>query len=228
MAASRSNAYINTPITLQYRFYQDNVLINAFQFQKFEIHKVNDNGLGSTVIQATSTGIVNVSTGVYQYTMNAVPDAGTYFDKVFIMPVSGGVVFTDINQFTVYDQSLDFSGMAPVALTDNCRIYGQIIKPDGTPQVGALVVANIATFPALYSGTTYSLTQYPIQTLTNQLGQFALDVPKNCALYFAIPDINFKKYIKTPATGSADLFSLTDFVVVGQSNADLSPSSEVW
>lgn len=227
MPATRNNAYINTPITLEYKFYQNNQITSPFNFQKFEIRRTNPDGTGSILVQATSTGIVQVSPGIFQYTMEATSTAGVYFDKVYIYPTSTAAVFTASNYFTVYEQSLEYSGNAPVALTTNCRIYGQILKPDGTPQIGSIVIANVAKFPVLLNGSQFSLAQDPIKGMTNQLGQFYLDVPKNCELYFAIPDINLKRYVKTPGTNSADLFSLTDLVEIGDATSnDTSPIAQ--
>lgn len=134
-------------------------------------------------------------------------------------------VFTDQITFEVFSSDSSIGGSAP-SVVPVCRVYGQILKPDGRPMIGCLVAANIGIFPAKLNGTAYAIGQEVIRTATNNMGQFYVDIPQGLEVRFLIRDILLDTYVKIPAAPSVNLFSLSPMREVGDLTTNDTTASE--
>lgn len=137
MNGTRVNAFINTPVDLEYNFFVDGVASDIYQWVKVEIYNVDPrtNPL-ATPIQIILPGqITRMNVGLYKYTMAAVPSAGMYFDKQYFIPLSGLNQIDDIETVQVLtlpvSSSTDLKGYAfgnPDTNANNG--WGAILTPD--------------------------------------------------------------------------------------------------
>ena len=223
VSATRLNAFLNSPIDLEYRHYVNNQLATPFDLPKVEIYKENTENAGITLIETlfTSTGdIVEVSTGIFQYAMGAVTSTGRYFDRVFIQSTSTGGIVTDETAFDVRETDLSIDAVGTATLATTCRVFGQITDAATRPLGGSRVAANIARFPVLLNSFQLSLSQDPEIVFSNALGVFAMDLPRNAEIYITIPDINFSQYIKVPDADSANLFTISAIKEIGDATGN--------
>lgn len=137
-------------------------------------------------------------------------------------------VFNDQIAFQVSQADPTISGLAP-AVVPVCRVYGQILKPDGRPMAGVLIAANIGIFPARLNNADYAIGQEIIRATTNSMGQFFIDIPQGLEVRFMIRDILLDTYVKVPALPSANLFSLAAMKDIGDlTTNDETTSQSNW
>jgi hypothetical protein len=134
-------------------------------------------------------------------------------------------VFTDQITFEVFPYDSSISGSAP-SVVPVCRVYGQILQPDGKPMVGCLVTANISIFPARLNNTSYAIGQEVIRTATNNMGKFYIDIPRGLEVRFLIRDILLDTYVKIPDAPSVNLFSLSPMKDIGDLTTNDTTASE--
>jgi hypothetical protein len=228
---SRLNQVINSPITLNYIFYDGHNITSPHSFNKVELYKVNSNNTGTLIETLTSPhpNIIETSPGIFQYTFSPVTESGIYYDKVYITPVPGGGEFTDSIEFSIRDISLTYNGTPQTQLHPTCRVYGTILKPDGQPMIGTRIVANITVFPARINSTDFSMTQTKYITYTNEIGYFYLDLVRSVNYRILIRDILYDSYITVPNAENALLWSLSQTKEIGDDTTnDVTAGQTSW
>lgn len=228
---SRLNQVINSPIVLNYTFYNNSTITSPFTFNKVELYRVNSNGTGTLIETLTNPtpNIVEISPGNFQYTFSPVTTPGLYYDKVYLTPTSGSGEFTDSIEFSIREVSLSYSGTPQTQLHPTCRVYGTILKPDGQPMIGSRVVANITVFPARINSTEYAMTQVKHVTYTNELGYFYLDLVRSVNYRVLIRDLLYDSYITVPETENSLLWSISATKEVGDDTSnDVTAGQTSW
>lgn len=228
---SRLNQTINTPIVLNYTFYQNSDIISPTSFIKVELYKISSTGANTLVETLTNPtpSIVESTPGVFQYTFTAVTTSGLYFDKIYIQPTPTSGIFTDSIRFQIRDVPLEFSGTPATNLHPTCRVYGTIIKPDGQPMIGARVAANLTVFPSRINSTEFSMTQTRFLTFTNELGYFYLDLVRSVNYRILIKDILYDNYVTIPATDKVLLWSIGSVQEIGDATTnDVTSGQAAW
>lgn len=228
---SRLNQVINSPIVLNYTFYNNATITSPFSFNKVELYRLNSNNTGTLIqtLTAPDPNIVETTPGNFQYTFSPVTTSGLYFDKIYLTPVSGGGEFVDSIEFQIRDVSLSYTGTPATQLHPTCRVYGTILKPDGQPLIGSRVVANITQFPARINSTDYTMTQLKYTTYTNEVGYFYLDLVRSVNYRILIRDILYDTYITVPDAENSLLWSIGQTKEIGDDTTnDVTAGQTAW
>lgn len=229
---SRLNQVINTPIVLNYTFYQNNNIFSPTSFIKVELFKEDVPNSTGTLIQTLTNptpSIVESPAGVFTYTFSPVTVSGTYYDKVTIQPTPTSGIFTDSIRFQIRDTDLSFSGTPTTSLVNTCRVYGNIVKPDGQPMIGTRVVANLTVFPSRINATNYAMTQTRFETYTNELGYFFLDLVQSVNYRILIKDLLYDQYVNIPVQTSALLWGIGSTQEIGDATTnDTTSGQTAW
>ena len=104
---TRNNSIVGETTTLEFLLLQNQQPFDASSVRQVVIYPsyldaVNNTNIIETIVAGS---ITHIGTGLYQYTAAAEAVAGTYFDKIFLTPVTGGLEKTFINSFTVVEYS---------------------------------------------------------------------------------------------------------------------------
>lgn len=127
MAGTRADGIIDQPTLLQFWFYKNGVLYDVDDFQKVEIYPtLADAQAGTNIIETIDAVDINhIDTGKYSYTAASIGTSGTYYDRVYIIPESGGSLWTpselskDINPFYLRKESY---GSGTPGTVETCRV----------------------------------------------------------------------------------------------------------
>ena len=217
---TRLTADILSPTTLEFQFLRNGIPFTAYTIDKVTIHSSYGGAQNDTDIIETiySSDISLIDVGTYEYVAGIISTTGTYFDKVFITPVSGGNQFTYINSFLVST----YTSSQPIIM-NNCLVTGIIYSSDGQPVETVLVSAIPAESPAITS-TGIAVSPYPLQTFTGPDGIFSLQLIKKVDYVITIKYLGFRQKIKVPDKNAVDLFSISDLVM---NNESLEQSQDV-
>ena len=90
-------------------------------------------------------------------------------------------------------------------------VTGTICKADGTPvsgaQVKATIVSTLTDMGGQVSGGA-GITSDQVEAFTDDTGSFAIDLVAGASMILDIPDINLRKEILVPGSGSVDFTTL--------------------
>ena len=185
-------------------------------FEKVEIYASEADALAETNKIETITTIVKQDTGLYKYTVAALTNPGTYYDKVFIIPRSGATEFKAINFFTVIDE--DFNG-GPANTPKVSNIHGFLT---GFPvDVGSQTIRVSLNKSCDYKDTVNevfsSILKRTKTVKSNSINGYwevtliTTDyLPIDAYYIFQIGDLVYNK--KVPNHPTQDFFSLPDYV----------------
>jgi len=90
-------------------------------------------------------------------------------------------------------------------------VTGTICKADGTPVQGAQIKVRIESTEQDMGGQvagSAGITSDQIEAFTEEDGTFSIDLVAGATVELDIPDINLRKKIKVPDSGSADFTTL--------------------
>jgi hypothetical protein len=98
-----NRSYTTTQETtdLEFQLLQNGQPFDAAAVSQVVIYPSYNDAVNETNGIQTITAITHVSTGLYSYIAAIIATAGTYFDKMFLTPVVGGLPQTFINSFAV-------------------------------------------------------------------------------------------------------------------------------
>jgi hypothetical protein len=98
-----NRSYTTTQETtdLEFQLLQNGQPFDAAAVSQVVIYPSYNDAVNETNAVQTITAITHVSTGLYSYIAAIIATAGTYFDKMFLTPVVGGLPQTFINSFAV-------------------------------------------------------------------------------------------------------------------------------
>jgi hypothetical protein len=208
--------------TLNFRFIHGSVYADPYSVNNVTIHSSYDDAVNDANIIETinSTEITKISIGYYEYTVDILPIAGTYFDKIFVNLTSTGSEASFISVFYVY---------APEEIDpDTCTITGTIVSGDGEGMEGVSISATPFDSPALISGTGIALAPSVVSIVTTSTGSFELSLLRNVRFTIHIPEISFKETILVPDLGSTSLWNLTDIFATGEPPVTNPQEENTW
>lgn len=105
-----------------------------------------------------------------------------------------------------------------------CNVYGTIQTPSEIPVVGAVVYAVIEISSAISSTGAFAISPLPISTVTTSSGYFSLSLMQNIFVIVTIPCIGYREIIRIPAESSANLFNLSDGIIINTSTGGTTPT----
>jgi len=200
---TRYAADILSPTTLSFVFLRNRMGYNAHSVDYVQIYDSYDDAINETDVIETITSITNTSTGLYSYVAAQVDSPGTYFDKIFITPISMGTQLSFINSFYVSYASES---------TDECIVIGKIIYGNGNPVPSALIYAIPAGSPAI-SSSGYAVSPFPIQAYSKSDGSFEISLVRNATFILTISSIGYRQKILIPNQDSYNLFTLSNITM---------------
>ena len=179
---TRDDSITTQNIDLYYNFTKNGALFNASDFQKVEIYDTLADAQAGTNIIETITDITNPSTGHYLYTATATGSAGTFFDRVYIIPQAGEAVWDPtgeehISPFYVREET--FGGAAPGS-NEKIRIYLNIFDSISVAQKGDKVKVKMNVKHAWYGNNL--IKQEIEQFIADVNGQVVMDLIENQTL----------------------------------------------
>jgi len=191
----RWNAIVNEETELHYFAKKSGSLYDIYQWNKIEIYDTDPSQGSPTPIQViASTGIERVGLGEYKYIMNPVSVGNKYYyDKQYYIPEEGASEVTDIEKVWV-NEAVYEGGM----LLDLCTVFGTIYGIDGKPVQEAEVVANVIEVPSFHETMEIVFGIEPVKVLTNESGQFYINLVKGSKVTLNIPIIGYKRDVFIP------------------------------
>lgn len=205
---NRNSANIEEPTILEFEFKKNSILADPASINKVTIHASETDAQNNANIITTisSSNILHTDTGCYSYTIPIISTAGTYYDKVFVTPVSDATEVSYISSFTV--SSITYTGAAS-SIPSNialCRIYGKIIDASGNILKGALVFCRPYAMPG--TSSTALLSQDGMSVITDATGSFYIDLIRNTEFTLTVKEIGLHTTIKIPDKSRCSLLSL--------------------
>ena len=91
MSSERYTGIVDQATTLQFQFNKYNTPFDVFNFKRVEIYDNEADAQAGNAVNAieTITSITKIGIGLYQYVVASVATAGTYFDRIFLIPETG-------------------------------------------------------------------------------------------------------------------------------------------
>ena len=121
MAGTRSNGIENEPTVLQAEFRHNGALYDPYSIDKVEIYPSAEDAENNTnMIEEIESGdITKVSLGLWEYTASEIINLGTYFDKVYYVPLEGYSQLYEILPFYIRKESFGVVGPGDIEL---CKV----------------------------------------------------------------------------------------------------------
>jgi len=155
MSSERLTGTVNLTTTLQYQFRKWGDAYDANSITNVRIYPTYNDAVNETNIIETITTISKIGTGLYEYDVAPISNAGIYYDKITLVPDAGEDPWTDISSFTIADTGIAPSGETRKGYAFNNPDFtskgnwGAIIHPDELRYVYAfgneLVAPNFQT-----------------------------------------------------------------------------------
>ena len=119
---TRNHTNTSESTTLDFQLLKNGIAQDAYSVTNVVIYPTNADAVANTnAIQTIAAGsISHTGTGLYEYIAAIIATAGTYYDKITLVPDSGGLSFSFINSFTVAAYS---SGDIGVPTATNIRDF---------------------------------------------------------------------------------------------------------
>jgi hypothetical protein len=181
---TRYTAKTNETTTLNFLLVHNGTLVDAHEVRQVTIHATYQDALNDTnIIQViTSANITRVATGHYAYTAAILSTAGSYFDKVFLTPVSGQPEISFINDFSVNnpaqpgaDQRQGFFFNNPITSDHYYPGWGMLVTPDEIRYV-VTFGAKLVSSDAFHTYTDEMLQTYIDNAIGVLEADFGLDI----------------------------------------------------
>ena len=136
MSSERLTGTVNLTTTLQYQFRKWGDAYDANSITNVRIYPTYNDAVNETNIIETITTISKIGTGLYEYDVAPISNAGIYYDKITLVPDAGEDPWTDISSFTIADTGIAPSGETRKGYAFNNPDFtskgnwGAIIHPD--------------------------------------------------------------------------------------------------
>jgi len=191
----RYNAIINESTELHYFAKKSGSLYDIYQWNKIEIYDTDPStGFPIPIQIITSTGIERIRQGEYKYIMDPVLVGNKYYyDKQYYIPEENGSEITDIEKTFVNDAIYEGGFLLEV-----CTIFGTIYDISGKPISGTEVTATLEEIPSFHETLEISFGINTIRTVTNDSGQFYINLVKNSKVLLSIPVLGYEKRVYIP------------------------------
>ena len=204
--ATRYTANTTETTNLNFQFYKNGARADAFAIIRVIVYKTNADAVADINPHSTieSTSITRTDVGLYNYTVPIITSTGTYYDKMFIVPVDGSPSYSFINSFTVSN----FSG-TPTNTLPLCLVSGNIANGTGTPYANAKLNFIVDVIPAVENSTHTGIVPESVYCTTSSTGYFSINLVKLFIYRVDIRCMGFNGIIQIPNATSADLWALT-------------------
>lgn len=179
---TRDNATTDQLIDLYFQFLKNGTAFDAYEVQQVKIYDTQADAEADTnAIQTISAGsITKVDTGKYHYVVNELSSAGTYFDRIFLIPEANDSVWDNsqaINPF--YVRMEQYGGAAPGS-HEKVRIYLNLFDILDNPQENDCVKVRMNVSYALY-GNDF-IEQEEEEFTADSEGQVVMDLIETTTL----------------------------------------------
>ena len=222
---NRYSAKTDEPTILEFVFKKNSVLTNAYSINRVTIHSSLADAEGDLNILQTisSVGISNTDVGYYSYTVPIIATAGTYYDKIFVTPVSSGTEVSYVNSYIITTST--YSGQA-LEVPSNpllCRVTGTVTDGSGRVMGGVLVFCRPWVMPGTIQNNI--LGQNGLSAVSDTNGEFYIDLYKNIEYIFTIKETGLHSTIKIP---DLNRYSITALITTGSATIPTSPGDTNW
>jgi hypothetical protein len=204
--ATRYTANTTETTNLNFQFYKNGAKADAFAIIRVIVYKTNADAIADTNPHNTieSTSITRTDVGLYNYTVPIITSTGTYYDKMYIVPVDGSPSYSFINSFTVSS----FSG-TPSSTLPLCLVSGFIANGAGIPYANAKLNFIVDVIPAVENSTHTGIVPESVYCTTSSTGFFSIYLVKLFIYRVDIKCMGFHETIQVPNATAIDLWSLT-------------------
>jgi hypothetical protein len=208
---------------LQFQFYRSAVKFDAFSVIKVAIYQSQEdaNSDVNPVAEIFSEDITKTGIGLYSYIAPLITTEGTYFDKIYIVPVEGAQTISFVNSFSVHAFSGGVGGGIPL-----CSVFGKVSDAQGNPAVGEEICFTVNDIPSIEGTTMSGIIANSVTINADDNGSFSVPLIQGVTYRVHIRKIGYNSKIKIPVANSVNLWSLVNIPVISNPSNPSDPGSD--
>lgn len=188
----RNESFTGQPTDLTFQILKNGIAFIPFNTVKVEFYGTLTDAQNNTNLLSTTTSIIHLGNGVYQYQAPAQSVAKTYYDKFYFIDTNGNPQQSKISSFIVNDYELS----TPEDTTNKVYVIGKILDNDSVPVKSAKITFTLAN-PTYIQGQNIILTSKPLKVRTNRFGEFGIFLYKLKSYDVKFENEFLKSYNKT-------------------------------
>lgn len=187
----RNQAFVGQATTLTIQILKNGIAFTPYQTTKVEFYGSLTDAQNNTNSLGTTTTILNLGGGVYQYTSPVLNTSKTYYDKFYFIDSNGNPEQSKMAEFFVNQYTI----ATPEDTTNKVYLTGKLLDSASNPLKSVEVILTLDD-NSFITNQNILLVKKPLKIRTNNFGEFGIWLYKNKTYKVEFKNTYLEKYNK--------------------------------